>query len=40
MAAQDGLDIPFSSSHNQQTFKLLELSNELLKLLESDDPPT
>lgn len=40
MAAQDGLDIPFSSSHSQQTFKLLELPSELLALLESDDPPT
>jgi len=40
MATQYTTDIPFSSSHTQQAFKLLELPPELLALLESDDPPT
>jgi hypothetical protein len=39
MAAQYTTDIPFSSSHHQQAFKLLELPPELLALLESDNPP-
>lgn len=40
MATQYTTDIPFSSSHSQQAFKLLELPPELLALLESDHPPT
>lgn len=40
MSSQDVLGIPFSASHTQQAFKLLELPPELLALLESDDPPT
>ncbi|KAH6722804.1 hypothetical protein BKA61DRAFT_225 [Leptodontidium sp. MPI-SDFR-AT-0119] len=40
MATQYTTDIPFSSSHAQQAFKLLELPPELLALLESEDPPT
>jgi sister chromatid cohesion protein DCC1 len=39
MATQYTTDIPFSSSHHQQAFKLLELPPELLALLESDNPP-
>ncbi|RDL30398.1 Uncharacterized protein BP5553_10276 [Venustampulla echinocandica] len=39
MATQYNLDIPFSASHGQQAFKLLELPPELLALLESDNPP-
>ncbi|KAG9230818.1 hypothetical protein BJ875DRAFT_139448 [Amylocarpus encephaloides] len=39
MATQYNNDIPFSASHNQQPFKLLELPPELLALLESDNPP-
>jgi hypothetical protein len=39
MATQYTTDIPFSSSHQQQVFKLLELPSELLVLLESDNPP-
>lgn len=40
MPNPDPSDIPFSASHNQQAFKLLELPPELLALLESADPPT
>ncbi|KAI6715075.1 hypothetical protein PZA11_000053 [Diplocarpon coronariae] len=40
MATQYTTDIPFSSSHTQQAFKLLELPPDLLTLLESSDPPT
>ncbi|KAH7355351.1 hypothetical protein BKA65DRAFT_498230 [Rhexocercosporidium sp. MPI-PUGE-AT-0058] len=40
MSTQYTTDIPFSSSHTQQAFKLLELPPELLALLESEDPPT
>ncbi|KAF8861701.1 hypothetical protein BDZ45DRAFT_740162 [Acephala macrosclerotiorum] len=40
MATQYANDIPFSASHDQQAFKLLELPPELLALLESDNPPT
>ncbi len=39
MATQYATDIPLSSSHQQQAFKLLELPPELLSLLESDNPP-
>ncbi|PMD62452.1 uncharacterized protein K444DRAFT_610504 [Hyaloscypha bicolor E] len=39
MGTQYTTDIPFSSSHRQQAFKLLELPPELLALLESDNPP-
>ncbi|PQE10165.1 sister chromatid cohesion DCC1 protein [Rutstroemia sp. NJR-2017a WRK4] len=40
MATQYEYDIPFSATHQQQAFKLLELPPELLALLESDAPPT
>jgi hypothetical protein len=40
MATQYEFDIPFSATHQQQAFKLLELPPELLALLESDAPPT
>ncbi|KUJ06840.1 uncharacterized protein LY89DRAFT_743478 [Mollisia scopiformis] len=40
MATQYANDIPFSASHDQQAFKLLELPPELLSLLESEHPPT
>ncbi|EKD12382.1 sister chromatid cohesion protein Dcc1 [Drepanopeziza brunnea f. sp. 'multigermtubi' MB_m1] len=40
MATQYTTDIPISSSHTQQAFKLLELPPELLSLLESENPPT
>ncbi|KAF4632104.1 hypothetical protein G7Y89_g6021 [Cudoniella acicularis] len=40
MSTQYDNDIPFSASHNQQAFKLLELPPELLALLESENPPT
>jgi len=40
MTTQDAADIPLSSGHKQQAFKLLELPPELLALLESDNPPT
>ncbi|KAG4026047.1 hypothetical protein MFRU_046g00530 [Monilinia fructicola] len=36
----DSLSIPFSSTHPQQPFKLLELPPDLLTLLESHNPPT
>jgi hypothetical protein len=39
MATQYTTDIPFSASHEQQAFKLLELPPELLALFESDNPP-
>ncbi|CAG8972169.1 hypothetical protein HYALB_00007311 [Hymenoscyphus albidus] len=39
MATQYQNDIPFSASHSQQSFKLLELPPELLALLESENPP-
>lgn len=39
MSTQYDVDIPFSASHNQQAFKLLELPPELLALLESDNAP-
>lgn len=39
MSTQYDVDIPFSASHNQQAFKLLELPAEILALLESDKPP-
>jgi hypothetical protein len=39
MGTQYTTDIPFSSSHRQQAFKLLELPPELLAHLESDNPP-
>jgi len=40
MSTQYVNDIPFSASHQQQAFKLIELPPELLTLLESDAPPT
>ncbi|KAH6662977.1 hypothetical protein B0J14DRAFT_281258 [Halenospora varia] len=40
MSTQYNNDIPFSASHHQEAFKLLELPPELLALLESDTPPT
>lgn len=40
MATQDSDSLPFSASHHQQAFKLLELPPEVLALLESDNPPT
>lgn len=40
MASQYTTDIPFTSSHDQQAFKLLELPPELLAPMESDNPPT
>jgi sister chromatid cohesion protein DCC1 len=39
MSSQDAIGIPFTASHQQQAFKLLELPPELLTLLESDNPP-
>lgn len=39
MPSQYSLDIPFSASHDQQAFKLIELPPELLALLESENPP-
>jgi hypothetical protein len=32
--------IPFTHTHPQQSFRLLELPPELLELLSSDSPPT
>ena len=40
MSTQDASGIPFSASHQQHAFKLLELPPELLQLLESHNPPT
>jgi len=40
MATQYENDIPFTSSHSRQAFKLLELPPDLLALLESSTPPT
>jgi sister chromatid cohesion protein DCC1 len=40
MPSQYSVDIPFSSSHLQQPFKLIELPPELQALVESDDSPT
>jgi hypothetical protein len=40
MPTQYDVDIPFSTSHNQQAFKLLELPPELLALLESENAPS
>ncbi|KAG0652844.1 hypothetical protein D0Z07_0609 [Hyphodiscus hymeniophilus] len=39
MATQYSTDIPFSASHVQQPFKLLELPPDLLTALESQNPP-
>ena len=40
MSTQYSTDIPFSASHLQQQFKLLELPPELLAALESENPPS
>jgi sister chromatid cohesion protein DCC1 len=40
MSSQYPFDIPFTANQNQQSFKLIELTPELLALLESDDKPT
>ena len=40
MSSQYSVDIPFTASHDQQSFKLIELPPELLALLESDNTPT
>jgi hypothetical protein len=40
MSSQDTTGIPFSASHQQQAFRLLELPPELLQLIESENPPT
>lgn len=39
MESSETSGIPFSTSHTQQSFKLLELPPELLSLLESPNPP-
>jgi hypothetical protein len=36
---EDENTIPFSLAHDQSTFRLLELPDELLQLLTSDNPP-
>ncbi|KFY15079.1 hypothetical protein V492_02241 [Pseudogymnoascus sp. VKM F-4246] len=40
MSTQDATSIPFSTAHVHAPYKLLELPPDLLKLLESDSPPT
>ena len=39
MPSQDDIDIPFTASHTQLPFKLLELPPELLAVLESGSHP-
>jgi hypothetical protein len=40
MPSQYSVDIPFTASHHEQSFKLIELPQELLALLESGGKQT